>query len=360
MSTYVFDQCGMADPNSPLKPKQTIEKVLHNLSNTIENKFPNQINYLVDTTWLEWWLPELLKDYKKIGNIDNVFLCSTVDVPTNPKIPFFNNQNLNVYQIGNVIDNKFEKYRFDFWAISVNDLFETYTETDLRIDFNNLKYFLCYQNKPHDHRQLFVYKILNLNIQDKGILTLQKFHDQDFLYPNLKSITIDENVDRLYFFDPMQLIPSQTEIDRGIPYSLGDVNIWKQCFLNVVSETVNNSSSILIVSEKTWKPILGMRPFVINGNREILNYLDKNNFYTFEEYWPDVDFRSCKTMADTVECCVQVVNKLCRLSEKEIKLMYLNMYPKLVHNRNRFFQFAKEQELKTTTLFDDINHDINN
>lgn len=359
MPTFVFDRS--MTTGDVWKPSQTIKKVLDNLSTTIENKFPNQVNYIIDTTWIEFKISELRGEYNRIGKIDNIFLCSTVDHAHTCNIPIPDNPNLKVYQVGNTKDQEFEKYRFDFWAITVNDLFKTYTENELRlVDFDNLKYFLCYQNKPHTHRQLFSHKILNLEIFNKGILTLQKYRDTDFLYSNIQVMSLAENIDTSCFMNPDQTLLPPTEIDKSIPYSLGDLTIWKQCFLNVISETLNNDDSDFFITEKVWKPILGMRPFIINGKSEILNYLDKHNFYTFDEYWPDVDFRSCKTQEDTVDCCVRVVNTLCSLSQKEIKLMYLNMYPKLVHNRKRFYQFAKEQELKTTTLFDGIKHDINN
>jgi hypothetical protein len=65
------------------------------------------------------------------------------------------------------------------------------------------------------------------------------------------------------------------DMSFGIPHdihSLGNLDIWQQHFLNVVGETEFMHWDNMFISEKTWKPILGLRPFVINGQTKIYQY----------------------------------------------------------------------------------------
>jgi len=353
MSTSVFSKFEVA---LHLTPSALIKETIKKIHNIVDDCFPDSKNFIVDTTWIEPHREELLIEYANIGHIDNLFLCATIDMlHIGDDFPLPKNPNLKIYQIGSINDKKFEQYSFNFAAISVYYLFKNYTENDLLID-NNPKRFLCYQNKPHVHRQLFTYKIIKSRLLNKGILTLQKFKDKDFLYPNLQIFSVDEEVDNQYRFDPTNNTNDKIECNKEIPYCLGDIKLWKQAFLIVTAETFHNNTSEpgynqWFISEKTFKPIIGMRPFVLNGNPRILDYLADEGFYTFEEYWKDIDFQGQTTMDGTVNCCFQVVQRLCDMSNNEIIDMYRDMIPKLQHNRSRFFQYAQEQENKIYTLF---------
>ena len=133
------------------------------------------------------------------------------------------------------------------------------------------------------------------------------------------------------------------------PYTFGPLSVWQKCFLNVISETKWDNK--YFITEKTYKPILGMRPFILNGNPNILQYLQEHGFYTFEEYWPNVNFRECTSIEDTTACIAIVLREVCSKSPTEISDMYTEMLPKLRHNREQFFQHAREQEHKLNHLF---------
>lgn len=362
MPTFVFDRFGM--PNH-WTPGPLIKDIIKTVTDSVDKNFPNATNYVIDATWAnnEFCIQEMLKDYEKIGHIDNLFLCATADIMIKTGIPYPKNPFLKVYQLGSVDDSDSEEYRFDFPAISLNKVFEKFEERDLLLDTNNLKKFLCFQNKPHPHRQLFTHKIINAGLLNQGILTLQKYDHEDFLYPNLQIFSVEENINDKYRVDPERTSPQPIKDDHQIPYTLGDLNIWSRCFLTVTAETFHNwhypnepLNNWWFVSEKTWKPIIGMRPFVINGNYKILEHLEREGFYTFEELWKDIKFRNCHTMEETVDCCFQVVDRVCKMSNREIRDLYTKILPKLRYNRQRFFEYACEQEEKIYSMFKNKNN----
>jgi hypothetical protein len=139
----------------------------------------------------------------------------------------------------------------------------------------------------------------------------------------------------------------------GIPHdihSLGNINIWKTHFLTVVSETEFFPWDNTFVSEKTWKPILGLRPFVLNGQAKIYQWLRERGFKTFNHYFNRIELENV-TELEIHDSIIEVLKYLVTLDKKEILAMYNNMLPDLIHNRDRFFEFSKEQKYKTENLF---------
>jgi hypothetical protein len=357
MPTFLFDKFGMPDFWTP---GPIIKEILKKVADSVDKNFPNSKNFVIDTTWVssDNCRQALLQDYAEFGHVDNLFLCATADIMIKRNFPLPSNPDLKIFQLGSIDESRFEKYRFNFPAISLTRAFKNYTDEELLLTDANPKRFLCYQNKPHIHRQLFTHKIIEAGLMDKGLLSLQKNKHEDFLYPTLQIFSIEEEIDDRFRIDPSREGPQNIEDDKQIPYCLGDIKVWQQCFLTVTAETFHNwynehdpSSNWWFVSEKTFKPIIGMRPFVLNGNPKILEHLEAEEFYTFEEYWKDIDFRGQRTMERTVEACFTVVQRICNMSSSEITAMYQDMLPKLQHNRERFFHHAQEQEDKIYTMF---------
>jgi hypothetical protein len=90
---------------------------------------------------------------------------------------------------------------------------------------------------------------------------------------------------------------------------LGDINIWNQSFLNVVTETVDNS---FWLSEKTFKPIIGKRPFVILNEKSLAG-LKEVGFKTFDKYW------------DENMPVIDIIKTICNMSEQKIIKIYNDM-----------------------------------
>jgi hypothetical protein len=93
--------------------------------------------------------------------------------------------------------------------------------------------------------------------------------------------------------------------------------------------------------------MLGLRPFVINGVQRTYRWLRLNGFKTFNHYWSHIDIEN-GPVHDTL---IELITHLKKLDSSEILEMYNNMLPELMHNRNRFFEFAKEQKFKMENLF---------
>ena len=148
--------------------------------------------------------------------------------------------------------------------------------------------FLCYQRKPNHHRPL-VYDILK---DRNGIVTLGTM-----AFDINKDITCSSNITDVDYLNGNGGPITKNDVD-----TLGDMKTWDRCFLNIVSET-RSSPNDRFYSEKTFKPMMGKRPFVTLGaTSSYYKALHDKGYVTFEKDFPDVsDPRDLTKLADFLE-----------------------------------------------------------
>lgn len=326
MSTEELIDHGIVDCLDDKFIKYQLE-IFNIVSKQIQLKFNNQNNLILNTTWM------LNFNFDKIKNkkYDNVFLVSCVDAPYEYSKIIQTIKSNNFYQIGN-IDETIDTTNFflQLSCLYVDMCFNFVSDDQLKLNTDNLKTYLCYQNKPHDHRLYLTKQLKEQNLLDSGIVTLAGFLD----------ISENKNISFL----------GKHNVRREDPCSFGDLTVWNRCFLNVVAETHYNNTS-RVFTEKTYKPIIGLRPFIILGSYKILKYLKDKGFYTFEEYWNE-SFTDEITVSECINKICSVINFLKNKSNEEIELMYNDMLPKLLFNKNLFFENLKNEKKILNNIFE--------
>tara|TARA_B110000503_G_C7132261_1_gene407308 strand:+ start:956 stop:1963 length:1008 start_codon:yes stop_codon:yes gene_type:complete len=313
--------------------------LINSIKNQIDIAYPLTKNLFINTTWFgpQFDNGEYGKFLKiaALESFDNLFLLAAAD-------PVF----LNSDQITNItslcgVSNLFllghfdTEYYFNFHSIVLPKYFYQYTTDQITMKTPTWK-FLNYNRKPRDHRTEFVNKVVSNKLDTIGLITLGNL------------LTIGEKISD--YVEGNWGMPD----DYGIPHdihSLGRMDIWQNHFLTVVSETEFLPWDNMFISEKTWKPILGLRPFVLNGQTKIYKYLRDNGFKTFNHYFNGIELEDIPEY-EVHDSIISVIKYLATLDKTEILTMYNNMLPELVHNRNRFFEFAKEQQYKIDHLFE--------
>ena len=281
-------------------------------SNTADSSFDSkydQVNYLVDSNKIskilffnlvddfdEAWQPIIEKCYTRLGE-SNVKLIG--------HSPCKNDLN------------------FQFWPLAANRFFTKYSENDLQL--RKIKnYFLCYNRKPHEHRIKLYKRLKENNLLQKGIFTLgDENHKQ--------SISFEKN-GYSGMIDAFKVNPNASYAIPNDLMSLGNMKIWNTSFLNIVTETNYQTNGYPFLTEKTFKPIIGMRPFLILGPNGTVDWLHDNGFKTFNSDFklPEHDL----TIGHIVKA----------IKETRIENMHKKLLKKTKHNRNRFFEFCLEEE----------------
>lgn len=220
----------------------------------------------------------------------------------------------------------------DFCALLVSKHFKQYTDYDLAFRNDADVHFLCYQNKPSPHRQYLRHLLNKHSCRDRGVMTLSPSIGEPYQYPGLTPVPDP--------YMPNHPYAARSNYDN---VSLGDLSRWQNSFLIVVSETCSNRVSCF-VSEKTYKPIIGLRPFVINGGPKIYRWLEKAGFDTFEDLWPDVDLREFTDFESHCRKIMHIIDRVSAMTSEQMYQWYQFLLPRLQRNRQHFFDYAAAHE----------------
>jgi len=310
---------------------------MHSIKDQIYQKFPKQLNLLVNMTWFG---PQFDNDeyakfqkFTQSNHIDNIFLLASED-PC-----FFNKDETNDLIEESKAKNSFllghfdTTYNFNFHSTVIGDLFPNYSNNDLMLQ-DPIYIFLNYNRKPREHRKKFVSLLDKNQLSSLGIITLG--NDRNL------GESIEEYKDGNWGMSN----------EYGIPHdisSLGRAEHWQNHFLTVVSETDFEDHLWTFVTEKTWKPIIGLRPFVINGQLEIYRYLRKHGFKTFNHYWPHINIET----SNIDDIHKNICKLIAWLKTQDLKQLYNDMLPDLLYNQHRFKEFGVEQKHRMHNLFED-------
>jgi hypothetical protein len=332
-------------------------KIYQELKQQIAAKFANDHNLIVNLTWFgpqfsNGAYERLLALVNSGVKIDRLFWFCLID-PLTVRPEFLDTieqqlQPIKTYRVGVAFPGQ---YTFHMHSIFVADEMPPYTETELLMRSPD-HVFVAYNRKPKPHRIHLVEKIFAAGLDHLGIVTLGQ-NNAD--YDVAEGVKTDRFI-KLAGDDPELYTPAGRSADQGfggVPYdcaTLGLLPIWQRHFLNVVSETEYRPWDTVFPTEKILKPIIGLRPFVINGQTTEYQWLRDQGFQTFNQYWPHVELEHIveTQVQDTI---VAVLKYLAQLPPQELQAMYTDMLPALQHNRSRWFEFAEEQRDKVRVMF---------
>ena len=113
--------------------------------------------------------------------------------------------------------------------------------------------------------------------------------------------------------------------------------IYHEFFAEVVCETFCEGTTFY-PTEKTWRPIMFLTPFMIQGPVNYLANLRQLGFKTFSNYW-DESYDEDGGM-DGIQCIQRNIDMLSKQSIDKLNLMYNDMLPLLTHNQQVFLELT--------------------
>lgn len=321
-------------------------RVIYSLPNYIDDLNDLVIKY--DLKDRVFWLSMNPCDFKHKDKINFklLFLDSLVHVLFEWSVYYFYYyfKYKNKLNITNNYKLSIQDSRFNFLS-PINDI-----KKHNRISFGECnKYFFSVSKSQKAHRLLATY-LLHKDIDNsKSIITHHGFKSPSFdIDAYLRAYA-----DRLDHFDIDINALLKFKDFRGD--SLGDVNIpeedvhthiatttskafqvaYSSCLTQFVNESTSNETEIFI-SEKTWSNYLFGRPFIINGNKGSLYYLNK--YYGFKSF--DGIFNEkydlMDSYVDRVYYGVDEMKKFCSLDFKEAKKRVESFEEIYKHNYRTF------------------------
>ena len=223
------------------------------------------------------------------------------------------------------------------------------------------KYFLCYNRVIRDYRLALIAMIYKMGLQDKGIISLgAKEVDIAFggVWPDYISSFIEDKKQNemvsnaLKKIKPLYPIDADSDIDANWIYKDGErwggaVGQWtnfshqyKRIYFNIVTESCYNEDCIYM-SEKIFKPISNLVPFIIVSTPFFLKKLREIGYKTFhpwinESYDEEVDNDKRFFMI------LDEIKRLCSMTKEEIHKWYYEMEDILLYNQEHFASYKKQ------------------
>jgi hypothetical protein len=281
----------------------------------------------LDTTWLNInpFLEKFLNDNKN----KTLLAYSGPDWENTICRPNVHNWLKNLHPDVKYIGNSYGEYYFSFWLdfvyTYINNYNFNYNQTDISKVFMNLN------RKPHDHRICLVNEIYKRQLTNFGYISLG-IDDTGRNYFNLP-VPIKLKNDVVNIEGDSSVSGDAGGITNDIS-TLGDINNWKSYFLNIVSETTVHTNTF--ISEKTFKPILGYKPFVVLGDTKIYDILHEWGIDTFDDIF-GTGYSRYLSYTDRITWIVNIIDQL---KNENLNLLYKSIIPRLIKNKDMLINAA--------------------
>jgi hypothetical protein len=199
--------------------------------------------------------------------------------------------------------------------------------------------------RPRSHRVLNYLHLINADLSEKGNISMPSPMDwwkettdvQTLLKYGLPKTILDKvnilgDARKALYNHDLETIHYHHYAERIL------TDLYKNSWVSIVTEaSFFDYESTVFISEKTFKPIACMQPFIIVGSKNILKYLRKLGYKTFspfiDETYDDVDDSDRFTA---------IVNAIKKIDEIDNKIDWYNSLREIVeHNFNLFMTIGK-------------------
>jgi hypothetical protein len=216
----------------------------------------------------------------------------------------------------------------DYCALFVDHFYQP-VDQDMLLSTDRIDTaYMCLNRKPHPHRLKLYEQLSELNLLDQGIVSMGGS-------PPMRLLPDD--------IDGQDIAPNGGTEQFGIAndiVSLGNINHWQRHLLNIVTETIWDIQPSNFVSEKTFKPILGLRPFLIYAPHGGVDCLTSRGFEPYVNDFTDISDLDL-TQPYNVSSFVRI---LCGQDSQYWKMKLSQLREKLLFNQQTFKKYVSQQQ----------------
>jgi len=241
-------------------------------------------------------------------------LCKTIEKLINKPILFYH-----FYKLKDI-----EYFDLPNWQFLENDYSKAFS--------TNIKYKLsCLNNRYTKSRHIISSALLNLN---SYITFNDKIYPQVAKMPNIENSQANER--KLH-----QIFPTNEYIKDAYSHAKNkeSIDLIKNSFCNVITESPFFCKWPRF-SEKTLKPMLAARPFVLVSPLGSLQWLQENGFRSFSKWW-DESYDEEPNHYTRIEKVYKVLEDINKLSISDCVSMLIEMQDVLVHNQQHLQTYSK-------------------
>ena len=235
------------------------------------------------------------------------------------------------------------------------------------------KKFLMYVGRPRFGRVILAYKIIG-NISDKNILYRinrpgHKANEPFYIPDSENDFGLSKKhrvmYNRIMTDTPAGNIDLETDnYESELWFLFPHPETYQKIFLDIVHETFSDgdlvtnhkkpgfSNSKVFITEKIFKPLITLKPFIVNANPGYLKHLRNLGFKTFGKFW-DEQYDEETSYEKRTDLIVNILKKLDSMSKEDLENLHDDMKPILLHNRKIAEEFIYGESVWVRRL---INH----
>lgn len=209
-------------------------------------------------------------------------------------------------------------------------------------------HFLFKVRRARDHRQALIYLMNESNLLDLGDwswLSGHKYYNTITAEYNDRydlSLT-EEKVKSLFTKLPKSLNDEPNDdYDTVSSWTDSQVKSYNNAYFYICTETYTEGP-YKSVTEKICKPIANFLPFVFVSFPGALKVLREMGFKTFDGYI-DESYDLEQDTAKRIKMIYAEIEKLCKMSKKQLHDWYWSMENILVHNRDHLLELYKQDQ----------------
>jgi hypothetical protein len=254
----------------------------------------------------------------------HIFVVALLD-PPNVQLNWFDDLKCEVMGIGYYPGPGY----IDYCALFVDHFYKP-VDQSLLLNADRMDTpYMCLNRKPHPHRVRLYQGLESAGLLDSGFVSMGGT-------PPVRLLA-DDGLGQ-------NIAPNGGTEQYGIVndiVSLGNINNWQRHFVNIVTETVWDIEPSNFVSEKTFKPVLGLRPFLIyapNGGVECLTSRGLEPYVDDFKDIADVDLKEPYNIP-------VFLTELCKQPQSYWQMKFVALKEKLLYNQQRFKEYVNEQHI---------------
>jgi len=202
-------------------------------------------------------------------------------------------------------------------------------------NLDNIKTYNCFQKRNRPHRIWMFHKLVENNLLDDGINSMNFFVRGNSHYEG-KVLTVDE-YNKLAPLLPMYPRKDLNDLKRkefeGPMGGLFERDLYHQetrdSWISVVSEA-SFAENTCFISEKSFKPVAARHPFITYGNKHSLKYLHELGYKTFSDYF-DESYDELDTW-DRLEAIIKLIKEIKKMPNDKKLTWFKSMKPVLDYN----------------------------
>ena len=233
---------------------------------------------------------------------------------------------------------------------------------DFKVDRIREKKFTCLNGAYRETRIIIVSELFRNGLENDGYISCIGNYGED---PSTEweLDNVDKDLIKYYMNIIFPKLPIVVDLEKDMeliePYlCLSYVHeMYTNSYFNIITETSYNwdSSSIIdnniFQTEKTYRPIFGMQPFIVVSNPGFLKFLKSMGFETFPEFFGE-SYDEIENPIERMNTIVNEIKKICSLSLEELHDRYYNIFDKLEHNRNRLIEIVDDRKMNYGNYLD--------